>query len=327
MLGFNPDLPKIIDIAWQFEDKVPIQEFVLGYNSLLSQPDPKAAATNAILAGQDLPPLTIYFNKGMKGVTRRTLSVRFDMPLPTQGTNGISAGVYLPIDLRMYGDILEVTGAIPTPHTGEIAPYAVSFLPRMEFFLRRTGPTLAWPTLILVTIASVAARTVALSNSPQVIVALKGDFVVADMLNIDTSVLDGDNIGGKVGDGTYTRPGLITGGKNPSGNMDEGGLFESWFFLDGPKLHETPAGMAGLLNHEEILSAFFPAMFGMKAAPPTVSFSSAAQIAEATGVPAALAERIVQERAAKPFTSAEDLKRRLKVSNADGKLQSKLVML
>ena len=239
-LGFNPDLPKIIDIAWQFEDKVPLQDFVLGYKNLLSQPDPKVAATNAILAGQDVPPLTIYFNKEMKGVTRRTLSVRFDMPLPTQGASGISAGAYLPIDLRMYGDILEVTGAIPTPHTGETASYAVSFLPRLEFFFAPDGTTLAWPTLILYTIANVAAGTDGALDLPQVITALKGDFVVADTLNIDTSVLDGDNIGGKVGDGSYMRPAPITGGKNPSGNMDEGGLFESWFFLDGLRRDQTP---------------------------------------------------------------------------------------
>ena len=44
-LGLNPDLPKIIDIGWQFEDKVPLQDFVRGYKNILSQPDPKAAAT------------------------------------------------------------------------------------------------------------------------------------------------------------------------------------------------------------------------------------------------------------------------------------------
>jgi hypothetical protein len=325
-LGFNPDLPKIIDIAWQFEGKLPIRNFVQGYQALLTQADPKAAVRNAILANQNVPPLTLYFNKEMKGVTRRTLSVRFDMPLPTEGAGGISAGAYLPIDLRAYGDIVEVTGAITTPHTAEASPYAVSFLPRIEFFFAPDGTTLAWPALILLAIAGVAARTDTL-DLPQVIVALKGDFVVADTLHIDASVLDGDNIGGKVGDGAYTRPGPIAGGKNPSGNMDEGGLFESWFFLDGLR-DQQAAGTTGPLDHQAILSAFGPAMLGDKAAPPTASFSSAGQIADATGVSPALAQRIVEERAAKPFASADDLKARLNISNSDWKkLQSKLVML
>ena len=140
--GFNPDLPKIIDIAWKFEDKVPIpiQDFALAYQNILTQPDPKTAVQNAIKAGQGVPPLTIYFNKEMTGVTRRTLSVSFAMPLPTPGVNGgLSAAVYLPIDLRMYGDIVEVMGSIPTPNTGETAPYAASFLPRLEFFTQPDG--------------------------------------------------------------------------------------------------------------------------------------------------------------------------------------------
>ena len=41
----------------------------------------------------------------------------------------------------------------------------------------------------------------------------------------------------------------------------------------------------------------------MMAAPPAANFSSASQIAEATGVPQELADRIVRERASKPFTS------------------------
>jgi len=323
-LGFNPNLPKIIDIGWKFEDKVPIQDFMLAYTNVLTQSDPKAAVQKAILAGQGVPPFTIYFNKEMTGVTRRTLSVSFAMPLPTPGVNGgESAAVYLPIDLRMYGDIVEVTGSIPTPHTGETAPYAASFLPRLEFFTQPNGQ-LAWPVYILLAIAEIAGRSDTL-DLPQCIVALKGDFVVANGLAIDAGVLDGDNIGGKVGDGTYTRPGPITGGKNPSGNLDEGGLFESWFFLSGLR---WAAGTTGPINPEQVHSLFTPSTFGITAAPPTANFSSASDIAEATGVSQRLAERIVQERATRPFTSFQDLETRLNISNADRKkLQSKLLML
>jgi hypothetical protein len=324
-LGFNPDLPKIIDIGWKFEDKVPLQDFQLAYRNILTQPDPKTAVQKAILAGQGVPPLTIYFNKEMTGVTRRTLSVSFAMPLPTPGVNGgVSAAVYLPIDLRMYGDIVEVTGSIPTPHTGETAPYAASFLPRLEFFTQPNGQ-LAWPLLVLHAIAQIASTSDTL-DLPQCIIALEGDFVVANGLAIDAGVLDGENIGGKVGDGTYTRPSPITGSKNPSGNLDEGGLFESWFFLTGQR--EDVAGTTGPINQEEIFSLFNPSRFGMMAAPPTANFSSASQIAKATGVSQRLAERIVQERATKPFTSGQDLKTRLNISPADWKkLQSKLLML
>lgn len=324
-LGFSPDLPKIIDIGWKFEDKVPLQDFQLAYRNILTQPDPKIAVQKAILAGQGVPPLTVYFNKEMTGVTRRTLSVSFAMPLPTPGVNGgVSAAVYLPIDLRMYGDIVEVTGSIPTPHTGETAPYAASFLPRLEFFTQPNGQ-LAWPVFVLLAIAQIASRSDTL-DLPQCIIALKGDFVVANGLAIDAGVLDGENIGGKVGDVTYTRPSPITGGKNPSGNLDEGGLFESWFFLTG--LRGDVADTTGPINQEEVLSLFNPSRFGVMAVPPTANFSSASQIAEATGVSQKLADRIVGERAAKPFTSGQDLKTRLNISPADWKkLQSKLLML
>ena len=323
-LGFNPDLPKIIDIGWKFEDRVPIQNFIQAYTSILTQPNPKTAVQNAILAGQAVPPLTIYFNKVMTGLTRRTLDVSFAMPLPTAGVNGgLSAGVYLPIDLRMYGDIVEVTGYIPTPHTGETTPYAASFLPRLEFFTQ-PGGQLAWSMSVLLAIAQSTSFSDTL-DLPQCIIALKGDFVVAKGLTIDAGVLDAENIGGKVGDGTYARPGPIKGGKNPSGNLDEGGLFESWFFLSGL---QDAADTTGPFNQEEILSLFNPSRFGVVAAPPTANFSSASQIAEATGVSQKLAERIVRERATRPFTSADDLKTRLNPSAAEWKkLRAKLLPL
>src|SRR5262249_53772651 len=152
-----------------------------------------------------VPPFTIYFNKVMTGVTRRTLVVSFAMPLPTAGVNGgLSAGVYPPIDLRMYGDNVEVAGSIPTPPTPATPPYAASFLPRMEFFLQPGGSQLAWSMSVLLAIANSTSFSDTL-DLPQCIIALKGDFVVAKGLAIDAGVLDAENIGGKVGDGTYAR--------------------------------------------------------------------------------------------------------------------------
>jgi hypothetical protein len=178
----------------------------------------------------------------------------------------------------------------------------------------------------LLAVANVASRSDSL-DLPQCIISLKGDFVVASGVAVDAGVLDGDNIGGKVGDNSYTRPGPISGGRNPSGNLAEGGLFESWFFLS--PLKSATAGTTAPVDHMEILSAVAPVLFGTAAAPPpAANFSSAKQIAEATGVSQQLADRIVQERAAKPFNSAEDLKKRLNISGADWKkLQSKLLML
>ena len=37
-----------------------------------------------------------------------------------------------------------------------------------------------------------------------------------------------------MGDARYRRPGPIMGGQNPSGDMVEGGNFESWFYLQPP---------------------------------------------------------------------------------------------
>ena len=59
-----------------------------------------------------------------------------------------------------------------------------------------------------------------------------GDFIWAGQDFKEAAVLDADNIGGCVGSTTRNRDvSWINGGKNPSGNLTQGGDFESWFFL------------------------------------------------------------------------------------------------
>ena len=67
---------------------------------------------------------------------------------------------------------------------------------------------------------------------PTVTLMLKGEFVFAPDAGgnfTQDGVLDGENIGGRVGR-NENRPPPIKGGKNPSGNLAQGGRFESWFF-------------------------------------------------------------------------------------------------
>jgi hypothetical protein len=68
---------------------------------------------------------------------------------------------------------------------------------------------------------------------PSVQVLLRGDFVWVGPDWAEDRVLDGDNIGGRVGL-AVNRPGPIQGGRNPSGDLAQGGDFESWFFLSNP---------------------------------------------------------------------------------------------
>jgi len=104
-------------------------------------------------------------------------------------------------------------------------------------------------------------------------------------------MLDADNIGGQVGN-DVPRGGIITGGKNPSGDMVEGGDFEGWFFLRPPK----NLGLAGSLTH--------------------LNSASASDLASVPGISLALAKKIVAEREAQgSFRSFADLSARLNLTD------------
>jgi hypothetical protein len=324
-IGLYPNLPKILDIGWSFEQRINLTRFYNIYASLTS-----AQIVNLVQAGgAGVPPLTVYFNKPMKGVSRRTFSVAIDVPLAAQDAKTqqyVSSGIYLPIELRLYGTLVEVQGALPTPHTGEQAPYAVSFLPAPELFLNGQGQV-GWPLLLLYYAAYAAA--LAKLDPPRALVSLRGDFMFApDAGNnyTELGVLDAANIGGRVGfPPPATRLPPIQGGKNPSGNLTQGGLFESWFFLEVAETNIKP--IEGALRQAPLFSPVGSMFLGMPQLPATANFSSAEEIA-ATGVPAALANRLVAERKRQPFEGVADLRKRLGLSDRDwAALSQKLVVL
>jgi hypothetical protein len=255
-----------------------------------------------------------------------------DGPFPTADATGalVPSGVYLPILLKLYGEIVAIPGPIPTPHTGENAAYAISFLPAVQLFANPANPAQpSWPMTLIYYL--VYLNTVAKIDLPRVLVQLEGDFVYAlDAANnyTELGVLDANNIGGRVGEPPpAARLPPIQGGKNPSGDLAQGGTFSSWFFLS------MRDGQAGGFKDEALkaapaFNAFGTNALAMPPMPAVAAFSSAEQIAAATGVSPSLARRIVAERTKKPFASAADLRGRLKLSDEDSaKLDKTLVIL
>jgi hypothetical protein len=331
-IGLYPDLPKILDIGWRFEETLPFLPLVSLYLQVLERG--RDNLIERIKAGKDIPPLTIYFNKPMKGITRRTLEVTIDAPIATldAATNAWrSAGVYWPIELKMYGEIVGVSGPLPTPHTGESAAYAVTFLPDPRFFSvtdAQGKKQPAWPYQLLVAMTQNAEQ--GKLDLPRVRVALKGDFVYAGKDQdpySEFAVLDGDNVGGQVGEPPpASRQPPIKGGKNPSGNLTQGGLFESWFFLSSGDARATPLNEK--FQASPLFRSFDASMLGMAEMPPSVNFSTAPEISAATGVSEALAARIVAERARRPFAGVSDFRKRTELSERDWtRLKDKLLIL
>jgi hypothetical protein len=144
-------------------------------------------------------------------------------------------------------------------------------------------------------------------------VALKGNFVWAPDVNgtyTQDGVLDGDNVGGRVGL-NEVRGGAILGGRNPSGNLTQGGLFESWFFL-APRddVNFAAVGRVGLAT---FLGGAAPAG---DAPPVFVSTATEEELERVPGISRAVARRIVAERAREPFSGLEDFRRRARVNDA-----------
>jgi hypothetical protein len=337
-LGLYVDLPKILDIGWRFEARFNFLQFFANYIfAPTAAVNPADEIRKRVKDGKNVPPLTVYFNKPMTGITRRTFEVTIDAPfvLP-QGKQQTmtSAGVYFPFDLKIYGDIIEVPGGGPTPHTGENAPYAVSFLPRPQFFSmldKNDQPTAGAYLLVWYLVAAATAANVDL---PRLMLSLRGDFVYALDANgkyTEFGVLDGENIGGMVGEPPPAkRMPPIQGGLNPSGNLTQGGLFESWLFL-------TQGDTQGRMSEEEkenmevnlpAFSRVGPAMLGLDGLPPTANLATPQAIVEATGVSDAVARRIVEERQHAPFTAVADFRTRARISERDwAKLKGKLLIL
>jgi len=271
--GLNPGLPKIIDIGWQHGATLSWDDF----HTAQFQSPPTTIDT------QPYPLLTIYFNDVMTGVDRQSFRVEVTYPdvTGTKGKNLAFSGLYG--SALLYGDIVDLApaGGITTPHTLETAKSAWAFLPYPDFWnnaglrgwwLGETYVTDPWPTLDL----------------PCVRVTLSGDFVYAGSTYAESGVLDGNNIGGQVGL-NETRGGSITGGKNPSGDMTEGGTFESWFYLQAPGAQQPTNKV-------------------------NVNQATPADLRTLPGVTAAFVKTIVAERQRQNFKDLKDFQSRVGLS-------------
>jgi hypothetical protein len=266
----------------------------------------------------NIPLFTIYFNRVMRRVDRQTLRVRVDMPGVFQNQQGqfLFTGIYSLLGHEIYGDIIEVP-ALPgqpltTPHTNEPSPFAAVFVPRPEYPL--AGVQLLVPAL---------TSTLGL-EFPTVTVSLKGEFVFApDAAGefVQTGVLDAENIGGRVGR-NEVRPGPIHGGRNPSGNLAQGGRFESWIFV-------RPSG--DVINDSNVPPAAMTAVThgGVpEAVPVNPNFASVDTLRSLRGVSAALANRIVASRGDTPFTGIADLRERARITDREWQaLRNHLLLL
>ena len=142
-------------------------------------------------------------------------------------------------------------------------------------------------------------------------VRLKGDFLFAPDTDGNFSealTLDADNMGGHVGI-DRVRGGSIAGGKNPSGNLTQGGDFESWLRLT---LFETVTGMTP--PDRSKAAAFWAALRNRpEDLPVSINLATSEQL-EIAGFSRAQANRIVEARRQQPFTQDADLIARGRVS-------------
>ncbi|MGH7491691.1 MAG: YncE family protein [bacterium] len=217
-LGLDLELPKILDIGWMHGSKI-------AWEDLRERHHYQHEIMDCFKRN---PLLTLYFNKPvMKGIDRQTFQVSIVYP-QAQGTSKFT-GLYNRANLQIYGHIVELPGPPPTPHTRESALLALAFIPDKAFFSDFTW----WKFLKDIWLGYKSFEL----ELPYVHILLKGDFVWAlpdkgDEFD-ERRMLDANNIGGRLGT-NRKRGGAIRGGKNPSGNLVQGGDFESWFFLEPP---------------------------------------------------------------------------------------------
>jgi hypothetical protein len=315
-IGLNPSLPKIIDIGWSHGET---RNFLTEVRGLLTM-QPQGGALRALTADEvrervrtraRIPPFTIYFNRRMTGITRETLRVSVDGPLVRFADNAAQpTGLFAPWVYAYYGDVVAIEPApgVPmrTPHTQEDCPFAVSFVPRVEAFTDPISLTL----LMLMFFGSIFIHRDPPFDigRPTLTVQLKGDFVFdATQAYSQDGVLDGNNVGGRVGR-NEPRPGPITGGVNPSGNLTQGGLFESWMSLTlSDDVNLAPVGRVSL--------ATLAAGPGAGAAPLFADAASEAELTAVPGISRAVARRIVAERQRAPFAGVADFRTRLRLSD------------
>ncbi len=318
-LGLYPDLPKILDIGWQHNELSAYRDFLLPFV------DGETLASSKVLIdrikhGKNIPPFTIYFNKELDGIDQQTFSLRIKVPVvvPASGSAGPvePLGVYL--ELEVYGDILFVDkpiSGILTPHTHEPFVYAASFIPRAEFFQR------ILPFVLVVGWVGNQQHQLA---HPTFHIRLKGDFVCAHEFS-ENAVLDADNIGGNVGLDVVRFPPPHP--KNPSGNLTQGGDFESWLPITLRNTsRDSPSAGTPFISDVPI-SSMLTHGFNLAAFPVSVNLASMAQLL-AAGLTEAQAKTIIQERGRSWFRDSQDLVKRVKLSSDTlEKVQSKIIVL
>ena len=291
-LGLNPNLPKIIDIGWTHNGEISLEKWI-GFDHYDAHPKET----------MDRPPfITLYFNEPeMRNIDRQTFQVSIHYPQMLR--EKLFTGLYNTAKVDLYGYILPL-GPRPTPHTGEAAKSAYAFVVYREFFQNVHG---LFDQFWQGANYNPSADDLRLDN-PAVRVLLKGDFVYAgpDPYQ-ENRVLDADNIGGKVGDGVYLRPGPITGGKNPSGDLAHGGTFESWFFLTRGN---NPIGRSPNLERLNRIAL----LTGDPLSGPDINTATSEELREVAGMTEAAMRRIVRARESEPFRDLDDLQSRARIN-------------
>jgi hypothetical protein len=299
-LGLSVDFPKIMDTGWQHGNHIKWDDFQNLYNN--NNPD---AVARKIKDNPKRPSLVIYFNEAMLGVDRQTF--RVSLSYPQLFRQKLFSGLFNVFNVDLYGTLIDLGAGPLTPHTAEPYKSAWAFIPRFELFTDPFGLIAqAWDGFLR---GGGHDRL----DLPCLRITLSGDFVYSpDALGTyeEKRLLDGNNIGGRVGLNSprvspYPFPAFP---KNPSGDLVEGGTFESWLFFDPPS--ERPQGNPNeqRRNFEELFSGVTRLV--------RVNHVPLGELQTLPGITPRLAKKIVALRERQAFMSLEDFRMRLDLSEA-----------
>ncbi|MEO8018367.1 MAG: hypothetical protein ABI769_11165 [Pseudomonadota bacterium] len=329
-VGLDRDLPKILDVAWTHnreyafyardvgdpndpdDDRITFGDFIASFMEVSDLATPQQLgerARNSTFNATNQPLFTIYFNRQVGGIDRHTflVTLRFEVSLAASGPLS-RPGIYF--DLPLAGDVVVVqpTGTARTPHTNEPYATAAVFVPRPGFLVLPLNAV-----LLLLHSAAKRADEAELGFATFRI-QLKGDFVTtvaASNALAEHAVLDADNIGGWVGSNHLRDPAFIAGGKNTSGNLTQGGDFESWIKLE---LGAVPTGSV-TMSAAESKALMRTVRNEPESLPMNINLVSHADLVEA-GLSAPQAERIVTARGTRLFAGEKDFQKRTRLQGA-----------
>ena len=281
-----------------------------------------------LLIDQKHPLLTIYFSHDMKDINRQTFRVYIEFP-PVTKNGQIFWLTGVNFKLGVYGYIVKlkrelangtVKEKLITEHTMEEA-FAWAFYPHKNFYVTYFIFSLLMGRAARGSLGSEDKPEI-LGNEdndlllPMVHVHLKGDFIWSDInsngMFYEDEVLDADNIGGQVGI-NKSHSGIIKGGINPSGNLTQGGDFESWFSLTD---YEFPIKEKELIDELKTKSTIFNFM------PKDGLFLSnnlnkitPDKLIKMPWVNANNYSKIIKERRRKQFKDLEEVRKRLELDD------------